>query len=105
MPISAGVNARRGRSRPSLWIALTLLLDALQEADWRAQKIETFAQTVLEKTLKAEVQPLGLIREDHENRRRGGSLRDVINFHAARRRSGAAIEIGFRKPAIQFAGG
>src|ERR1700722_19072627 len=91
------------------WRAATLtvafFLHALQEADWRADEIETFAELVFEEALVAEVQPLGLIGENNKRWRRGGGLRDVVNFHLACCRGSPAIEVHFRKPTIQLACG
>ncbi len=68
-------------------------------------KIETFAQLIFQEPLIAEMQALGLIGEQNKCRRRGGGLRDVVNFHLARGGRSSAVQIDFGKPAIQFAGG
>src|SRR6266404_1339149 len=86
-------------------LPLALFLHALEEANRRAEEIKTLAQLVLEEPLIAEVQALRLICEQNKRRRRGGRLRDVVNFHLAGCRGCATVQIDFGKPAVQFAGG
>src|ERR1019366_8774547 len=85
--------------------ALALFLQALEEANRRADEIKTLAELVLEEPLIAEVQALGLIGEQDECRRRAGCLRDVVDLHPARGGRGAAVQVHFGKPAVQLAGG
>src|SRR6266852_2446697 len=59
------------------------LLHPLQEANRRAGEIKLVAELVFEKALVAEVQPPGLVGEQHEGRRRGGRLGHVIDLHFA----------------------
>src|SRR5260370_7565517 len=68
---------------------------ALDEADWRADKIEFGAKLVLEETLVAEVQRCLLVREKKECRRRNLCLRDVVDPHGAGLRRSAALQVDF----------
>src|SRR5260370_39189693 len=86
-------------------LTVALFLDALQEADRRADIIKTFAKLVLEEPFVAEVQALGLIGKNNKCGRRRRGLRDVVNFHLAGCRGSSAVEIHFGEPAVQFAGG
>jgi hypothetical protein len=62
------------------------LFEALIEAQWRANEIESGAQAVLEEAPIAEVQRLQLIREKNECGRRRRRLRDVEDLYFAVRR-------------------
>jgi hypothetical protein len=63
--LQAHLNALRRRSRTAgrARSPFAPFLQALQETNGRADKIETFAELVLEKALVAEMQALGLIGE------------------------------------------
>lgn len=80
-------------------------LQALVEADRRANEIESRAQPVFEEALVAEMQRLHLIGEEHKRGRSNGGLGDVVNLHFAARGRSAALEIDVCKPPIQLAGG
>src|SRR5580658_7847126 len=86
-------------------MARTAFFQALGEADGRAEEAEFLAELVFQKTLVAEMQRLKLVGEKNESGRRGAGLGDVENLHFAAGWRGAARQVHFRDPAIQFAGG
>src|SRR5712671_5272649 len=88
--------------KPALPFAL--FLQALEKANGRAEKIESFSQLVFQKPLVTEMQALGLIGEQNERRRRSSGLRDVVNFHLARRGRSSAVQVDLGEPAVQFTG-
>jgi hypothetical protein len=59
------------------------LLKALIETQWRANEIESGAQSIFEEALIAEVERLQLICEKNECGRSDCSLCDVEDFHFA----------------------
>src|ERR1017187_6772318 len=83
---------------------LAFFLQALEEANGRADEIKTLAELVLEEPLVAEMQALGLIGEQNKRWRRGGCLRDVVNFHLSGCGGCPAVQVHFGEPAVQFAG-
>src|ERR1035437_1422712 len=79
-------------------------LQALEEANGRADEIKTLAELVLEEPLVTEMQALGLIGEQNKRRRRGGRLRNVVNFLFTGWGGWPAVQVHFGEPAVQLAG-
>src|SRR5579863_3370955 len=86
-------------------MARAAFFQALREADGRAEEAKFLAQLVFQESLIAEMQRLELVGEENESGRSSAGLSDVENLHFAACWGGAAREIHFCNPAIQFAGG
>src|ERR1035438_9997816 len=94
----------RGGGRYASGVDLRISCSVL-DPDWCAQKSESFADLIFEKTLVGKVELDGAVGEEHERRRGDRRLRHVQNLHALAHRDGGAVEVHALDEAVHLRGG